>query len=93
MSYTSVNRNAATVAPPSSPWLDEALGWFEDATARSDPDASAAFVRLDPHAQILALDIVRSSLRAALRLGDVEPWVFALATSDRYRVWFSAREQ
>lgn len=86
--------SVVTVAPPlasASPnaFLDASLMWFGQALRDESADVTAAFFTLEPRAQLIALDVLRSSLRAALQIADLDSSTFGAASAAHYRSWLA----
>ena len=72
--------------------VDESLAWFEQALGDGSVDVTAAFFTLGPQSQFMALDALRSSLRAALQISDIDSARFGAATAAHYRSWLASDE-
>ncbi len=89
-----MSKSVATVASPiesasMQSLLDVSLTWFEQALRDENADTSAAFFTLEPRAQLIALDVLRSSMRAALQIGDIDSSAFGAASAAHYRNWLA----
>ena len=87
--------SVVTVSPPlasSSPnaYLDASLMWFGQALRDESSDVTAAFFTLEPRGQLIALDVLRSSLRAALEIADFDSSAFGAASAAHYRSWLTS---
>jgi hypothetical protein len=72
--------------------LDAALPWVSDALLNGEVDASLDFFALDPCAQFLAVQALRTVARAALRTGAVDDATLVTATTARIRGWLLPNE-
>ena len=71
------------------PWLDASLSWVVDAVLDGEVEASAAFFDLEPQAQLLAVQMLRTALRAALDAARFNRADFISATAEVFRVWLA----
>ncbi len=90
-----MSESVVTVAPPlasssTNALLDASLRWFGQALLDESADVTAAFFTLAPRAQLIALDVLRSSLRAALQLANFDSSAFGDASAAHYRSWLTA---
>ena len=90
-----MSESVVTVAPPrasstTNALLDSSLMWFGQALRNESVDVTAAFFALEPRAQLIALDVLGSSLRAALRIADIDSSVFGAASAAHYRSWLAS---
>ena len=93
-----MSESISTVAPSLSnastnSLLDASLSWFGQALRDGNADITAAFFTLEPRAQFLALDVLRSSVRAALQIADFDSSAFGTATAAHYRSWLACDEE
>ncbi len=90
-----MSESVVTVSPPranstTNSLLDSSLMWFGQALRNESVDVTAAFFALEPRAQLIALDVLGSSLRAALRIADIDSSVFGAASAAHYRSWLAS---
>lgn len=83
-SLTSASRNSL---------LDASLLWFGQALRDGSADSTAAFFTLEPRAQLMALDVLRSSMRAALQIADFDSSAFGIASAAHYRSWLASDDE
>ncbi len=89
-----MSKSVVTVVPPidaasTNSLLDASLRWFGHALRDESADVTSAFFTLEPRAQLIALDLLRSSLRAALRIADFDSSAFGAASAAHYRNWLA----
>ncbi len=89
-----MSKSVVTVAPlaksSANASLDASLRWFGQALRDENADVTAAFFTLEPRAQFIALDVLRSSMRAALQIADLDSSVFSAASAAHYRSWLAS---
>lgn len=90
-----MSKSVVTVARPvesgsTHALVDASLAWFEQSVQDESADATMAFFTLEPRAQFIALDVMRSSMRAALEIGEIEPSAFGAASGAHYRSWLAS---
>ena len=72
--------------------LDASLMWFGQALRDGSADVTVAFFTLEPRAQLIALDVLRSSMRAALQIANFDSAKFGTASANHYRSWLASEE-
>lgn len=73
--------------------FDASLAWFEQALGDGSADVTAAFFTLGPRSQFMALDVLRSSLRAAVQIADIDSARFGAASAAHYRSWLASDQR
>lgn len=90
-----MSKSVVIVAPPTpgastNPSLDASLLWFGQALRDESADVTVAFFALEPRAQLMALDVLRASMRAALQIADFDSTAFGAASAAHYRRWLAS---
>ncbi len=70
--------------------LDDAIEWFVNAALDGDLDASA-FFRLTPQSQILSLQLVRTALRVAMSVSELDQVAFLASATGAFRSWMDPK--
>jgi hypothetical protein len=80
-------RPAVETVPDEDPAVDNAIRWVVDALLEGEIEQTAAFFRLEPSSQIVALQCLRTSARAALTLAELDQVEFVAAVAGSHRRW------
>lgn len=75
---------------PQAAVLERSLEWFSAAVIDAEVGPSIALFSLSPPEQFLAVQILRTAVRAAIGLSDCDEERFVALTSDRFREWFAS---